>query len=139
MSVRDALVVVLLVAAACELEPPPKQKPAAPAPAPAVAQPAPAPAPPAAPADAGAPQDDVSAPCMQIGVHFADVWISEAKDPQDKAQLEQERTLLVRRTALACTQGAWSDDVRSCITAAKTRADVQACEKKIVPATPAQR
>jgi len=74
---------------------------------------------------------------MQIGVHFADVWIGEAKDPQDKAQLEQERALLVRRTAVACTQGAWSDEVRTCISAAKTRAEVQACEKKIAPAAPA--
>jgi hypothetical protein len=74
---------------------------------------------------------------MQIGSHFADVWIAEAKDAQDRAQLEQERTVMVRRTAVACTQGAWNDDVRSCVGGAKTRAEIQMCERKIVPAAPA--
>lgn len=73
---------------------------------------------------------------MQIGVHFADVWIGEAKDAQDRAQLEQERDLLVRRTAVACTQGGWDESVRGCITSAKTRAAVSACEAKIVPPAP---
>jgi hypothetical protein len=71
---------------------------------------------------------------MQAGVHFADVWINEAQNAQDRAVLEQERTLLVRRTGLACTQGAWSDLARGCVEAAKTRAEIAACEKQIVGA-----
>jgi len=79
---------------------------------------------------------DVSDACMQVGVHLADVWINEAQNAQDKAALEQERTLLVRRTAVACTQSAWNEEARACVEQAKTRAEISGCEKKIA-ATPA--
>jgi hypothetical protein len=142
MSVRDVMVLCALCCAACELEPPPKQKPPAPAPAPAAPTPAPAPAPapaPTPPPDA-APQSvtlgapgDINDACMLVGQHFAEVWIGEAKDAQEKATLEHERTLLVRRTGLACTQGNWTDEARACMTAAKTRDAIQTCQKKIKP------
>ena len=76
---------------------------------------------------------------MQVGVHFADVWIDEAQNAQDRAALEQERTVLVRRTALACTKAGWSEEARACVERAKTRAEIAACEKQIVGAGSAQR
>jgi len=69
---------------------------------------------------------------MQVGVHFAEVWIDEAQNAQDRAALEHERTLLVRRTAVACTKAGWSEEARTCVEHAKTRAEISACEKKIV-------
>jgi hypothetical protein len=70
---------------------------------------------------------------MQVGMHFADVWINQAKDAQEKATLEQERTKLVRRTALACTIDNWPEEARGCIASATTREAIQVCQKKLAP------
>ncbi|HEY1557984.1 MAG TPA: hypothetical protein VGF94_24310 [Kofleriaceae bacterium] len=149
MSGSKWILVGLIAAGACELEPPPKKH---------AAQVEPAPAQPRAPTPvigagsgagsgsgtgsgtgSGSAAHDISDACMQAGVHFADVWINEAQNAQDKAALEQERTLLVRRTALGCTQQAWSDEARACVETAKTRAEMTACEKRIVNGSGAAR
>jgi hypothetical protein len=134
MSGRKLMLVVALAASACDLQPPPKNKPAPAAPSPPPTQ---APAPPPPPAGSGSAAGsaaEVSEACTQVGVHYAEVWIGEAKDAQERAALEQDRSVLVRRASLACTQGGWSDDVKACLIAAKTRAEIQQCQKKIVPA-----
>ena len=74
---------------------------------------------------------------MQVGVHFAQVWIDESKDDQERATLEQARATMVRRTAVACTQASWSEEMRGCMNAAKKRADTQACEQKLQQLQPA--
>lgn len=140
------LAVLALALCACELEPPPHQKPA-PAPS-APTQVAPAPRPienapgarPAAPTTEGsaapAPvmaKPDITESCLRVGVHFADVWVKTAKDAQERATLEQERALMVRRTSEACTKQAWKDDAQACFEKAATRADLLLCQKMVAP------
>jgi hypothetical protein len=99
--------IAFVVLAACELQPaPPKRLPPAKPPAAA-----PAPVASAAPVDAGvAPiavdavptaQQVESDPCVGVGIQIADVLIRDAKDPMQRAALEQERAQIVRRTEQA--------------------------------------
>ena len=156
MSGRElAFVSIVALLGACELEPPPPRQQAPVRAQTAPVAPAPAPTPPpartmgegsagsaagsaaegsgsAVPAPPMA-RNDVSEPCLQVGVHYADVWVNDAKDDQERAALDQGRALMVRRTAVACTESAWSDEVRACMNAATHRADLLSCQKKIRP------
>lgn len=108
---------------------PPSPPPPAPAPA-AAANPGSA-APPAPPAagSAAAPAEPTEE-CLQIGTHIASTLISAA-DPTQQAQLEQERTKIVRRSAEACTRDAWNAESKACFMAATTSAAMQECGKKL--------
>jgi hypothetical protein len=123
--VRYAIYLVLL--AACDLKPAPKQSP-------------PPPKPPAAVPvvfDAGAGADalmEVTQPCVDVGVKVATIWIETSTSPTEKAQLEQERTKMVRRMAENCTKGSWDDAIRGCMLAATTRAALQQCQLPPPPA-----
>ncbi|HUJ63806.1 MAG TPA: hypothetical protein VLX92_35140 [Kofleriaceae bacterium] len=125
---------VLVVIAGCELQPPPKQQPAPAAKAAEAGSGSAAPAPkisnvPPEGVPEGVPVVDDA--CIAAGTKVADVLVNDAKDAQQKATLEEERTQIVRRTELACTQQKWSDEVKGCMAAATTVADLQVCEKKI--------
>jgi hypothetical protein len=130
------LVAVVLLAA-CELQPAPKQEPA-PAPSPPAVTPAdaPAPVPPpvdAALPDAGPPKIEISAPCLEVGAKIAQVFIDSAKDPVQHTALEQQRADMTRKTGEACTTQGWSEQARKCYLAAKTPAQIKACETKFTP------
>jgi len=127
MSGSKWLVIAMACAAACDLEPAPKKR-AEQAAASTSTSTSTSTTP--TPSQATGSGSDVSDACMAVGVHFADVWINEAQNAQDRATLEQERTLMVRRTALACTKAGWTEDARACVVNAKTRAEVSACQKK---------
>ncbi len=132
---------------ACEHEPAPKKAPPAAAPTPPSAQdpgangatpptnpPAPPPpaTSPAAVADAGVDAlPPVSQDCVDVSAHIADVLISEAKDPTQKATLEQEKTKIIRRSAEACTRDSWKSEVRACFLKATTADQMQTCAKDL--------
>ncbi|MBL0214486.1 MAG: hypothetical protein IPQ07_11420 [Myxococcales bacterium] len=131
---------------ACEHEPAPKKAPPATAPTPAAAQdpgagatpptnpppnqpPAP---PPTAVTDAGVDAlPPVSQDCVDVSAHIADVLISEAKDPTQKATLEQEKTKIIRRSAEACTRDSWKAEVRACFLKSTTADQMQTCAKDL--------
>lgn len=128
-----SLLFVLL--AACELQPAPRQSPP-PAPSPS---PIPSPPPPPAAATGSAQAPAIappSDPCQAAGVQVANVLIADARDAQQKATLESERAQIVRRTEEACMQQKWPTDIRDCIIAAKSVADVQTCQRKLLPVAP---
>lgn len=146
-----------LLATACEHEPPPKKSAAAQPTTPNAAQPgnaAPTPptpspgtppgpppgAPPAA-VDAGvaAPPDappEPSQPCLDMATHLADVMLSEAKDPAQKAALEQDKTKIIRRAAEACTRDAWKPAVLQCFAKATTTEAMQICARDLAGPPP---
>ncbi|MBX3162248.1 MAG: hypothetical protein KF773_40160 [Deltaproteobacteria bacterium] len=80
--------------------------------------------------------------CLDIGSHFANIYERTSEEPTEKASLEQQRTTLVKSLADACTKGNWSDDVRTCIAKATTRAALTQCTSMVRvkndgdPATP---
>ncbi len=128
--------------AACEHEPPPKKAPAAqPTPPPAgdptqaAPQPPPTQPPPPSPTaavDAGVDAlPPVSQDCLDVSGHIAEVLIAEAKDDQQKAQLEQEKTKIIRRSAEACTRDAWKAEVRACFLKATKTEQMQTCAKDL--------
>jgi hypothetical protein len=149
--VRASLLSLLVVAScglvACEHEPPPKKAPAAqptPPPAddpthaaapPATPPSAPPTAPPAAPptaVDAGVDAlPPVSQDCVDISAHIATVLIAEAKDPSQKATLEQEKTKIIRRSAEACTRDGWKPATLACFTKATTTEQMQVCARDL--------
>jgi hypothetical protein len=136
------LAVVLLLIAACDLKPQQGDK-RTPTRAPAAtpdAGAAPVPPPPGsnAPVDVPPPSARIDAgvrptptattdACTEVGVHVADLKIAAASDPTMKAQLEQDKTRLVRRVAEACTRDNWSDAVRKCFIDGKTDAETTNC------------
>jgi hypothetical protein len=77
---------------------------------------------------------EVSPACVEVGSHFAGVFIANATDPGQKSVLEQERTKIVRSTAETCTTQAWSPDAIACFRATKTQPEITACEQKFLPA-----
>ncbi len=146
---RAPLLLSVLIAAstlfaACEHEPPPKKAPPAEPsttttppplgdPAQAVAPPAQPPPTPTAAVDAGADAlAPVSQDCLDVSGHIAEVLISEAKDDQQKAQLEQEKTKIIRRSAEACTRDSWKPEVRTCFLKATKTEQMQVCAKDLV-------
>jgi len=144
---------LVLLAAACEHEPPPKKSaPAQPtntAAAPANPPPntpppntpppgTPPGPPPGAAVDAGvaAPPDappEPTQPCLDMGTHLADVMLSEAKDPAQKAALEQDKTKIVRRAAEACTRDKWKPETLQCFAKATTTEQMQICARDLAP------
>ncbi len=70
---------------------------------------------------------DTSEACTEVGVHVADIKIAAAADPNEKAQLEQDRTRLIRRVAEACTRDHWNDAVRKCFMDGKTDPEIANC------------
>lgn len=150
---RKLLCLVLL--AACELQPAPKKQPpaaATPAPAPAPAKPSapPAPALPGARTTAdgagavagagpAAAKPDISEPCMAVATKVAQVFIDSAKDPAQKNVYEQSRAIMTRKTGQACTAQGWSEEARTCYLAAKSPADIKACELEFSPPPPPKR
>jgi hypothetical protein len=142
---------LLCVLAACEIQPPPPRRnepPPAPAPTPA---PVPAPQPAgsgsaaltfgARPPDAGSgagsgsaakPAIEVTAKCLEVGVHVADVLIKTA-DSAQRAVFESERERIVRATGEACTTQAWSEAASACYLATTTQTQVKDCETKFTP------
>ena len=148
-----ACVLITLFVSSCELKPGPKQKepPPAPAaaptegsaatppPAPPAGEPAPAPtvdagvAPPPPAVDGGAAAAAPAEPtseCLQLGTHIAEVLIAGA-DPAQQAQLEQQRTKIVRRSAEACTRDGWNAEAKACFLAATSAPAMQECGKKL--------
>ncbi len=90
------------------------------------------PAPPTPAVDAGAPAlPPVSQDCLDVAGHIAEVLISEAKDDQQKAQLEQEKTKIIRRSAEACTRDGWKPEVRTCFLKAAKTEQMQICAKDL--------
>ncbi len=90
------------------------------------------PAPP--PPDGGVAPDAllvVSQGCIDVGSHVAEILIADAKDPMQKAALEQERAKIVRRSAEACTRDGWSATGQKCFLDAKTSAGMQVCGKNL--------
>jgi hypothetical protein len=71
--------------------------------------------------------------CLEIGTHFADIYVRTAKDAAEKATLEQERSLLVRSVSERCTQATWSDEVRTCFGKAANRDDITKCTTLVRP------
>jgi hypothetical protein len=69
-------------------------------------------------------------PCLAAGIHFADVVIADAKDPQQRGIMEQERSQIVNRTAHACQTLSWDEHTRACIQAANTTPELQKCERE---------
>lgn len=156
-----SLVACFILLAACDLQPPERRAPAGsagsaaaptpPAPADAAVTPTrptpkPAPAPATAPARVEAEAGSGSAvpsgagngpapsePCLKVGVHIAQVLIDDEKDPQKKATFAQERTQIVRRASLGCTQNAWPEPARTCFLAAKSVAAIEQCTQLIKP------
>ena len=122
-----------VVLAACEIQPAPKKEPPS---APPVAVPEAAkpveqpPPPPAAVADGGVVKIEISAPCLEVGAKVAQVFIDGASDPAQKSIYEQERANMTRKTGEACTVQGWIEDARKCYLAAKTPAEIKACELK---------
>ena len=149
---------LVLFAAACEHEPPPKKSTTAqPTPAPgapsnaaatppantppANTPPGPPGPPPGATVDAGvaAPPDappEPTQPCLDMGTHLADVMLSEAKDPAQKAALEQDKTKIVRRAAEACTRDKWKPETLQCFAKATTTEQMQVCARDLAPPPP---
>ena len=136
-----------LLATACEHEPPPKKSPTAqttppPSAAPTNAPPANTPpTPPAGAVDAGvvAPPDappEPSQPCLDMATHLADVMLAEAKDPAQKAALEQDKTKIVRRAAEACTRDAWKPAVLQCFAKATNTEQMQICARDLAAPSP---
>ena len=140
---------LVLLATACEHEPPPKKsapaqpagaptKPATPPPsntAPTGTPPGP---PPGVPVDAGvaAPPDappEPTQPCLDMATHLADVMLSEAKDPAQRAALEQDKTKIVRRAAEACTRDKWKPETLQCFAKATTTEQMQICARDLAP------
>jgi len=133
-------IALLLLIAACEIQPAPKKQPApvienAGSAQPAAPVPAPPPPPPAAAAvsDAGPVAIEASQPCIAVAAHVAEVFIQSATDPAQKAVYEQEREKMIRATSVACTTQAWPDAAQTCYLAAKTPAEIKACETKFPP------
>lgn len=89
------------------------------------------------PVDAGVVADamavDVTEACTEVGVKVAAIWVDTAATPTEKAQLEQERTRIVRTMAENCTKGPWSEAARKCMLAATSRAALQLCQQQHVP------
>ena len=138
-----------LFAVACEHEPPPKKSAptqAPPPPAGSAATPPPnTPPPPPAAVDAGvaAPTaadeaPEPSQPCLDMGTHLAEVMLSEAKDPAQKAALEQDKTKIVRRAAEACTRDAWKPSVLECFAKATSTEQMQICARDLAGPTQQQ-
>lgn len=121
-TLRVRICFVLIVLAACDLRPRPKSEPPPPtAPAPVAA--ADAAVAPDAVADNVVTADggtEISAPCLAVGEHIANIWIDSAKDVAEKAALAQDRDKLVRKSAEACTQLKWGDAMRTCYLNANT-------------------
>jgi hypothetical protein len=84
-------------------------------------------------ADAGPPKLVISAPCMELGAHYAQVVIDSATDTAQRTIFEQERANLTRKAGEACTTQDWSEAARKCYLATKTPKDVKACEEKFPP------
>lgn len=135
ISLRSWLVLAIALAA-CELEPPPKPAPPAP---PAVAATAPTPAPPPvrahpvapiAPRPVPAPVQHENPVCLAVGTHFADVTIAAAKGPTH-AQLEHDRTTIVRQTEDNCNAQHWSEAVIACFLHAQTAAALHGCDREL--------
>jgi hypothetical protein len=138
-----ALGLVLLMSAACELtprpaptrEPPPAGSAngsaagaaAGAAGGSAVAPPAAPPAPPPAPPAPVHPE--VTEACLTTAVHVVELLIAGEPTPEARAGREQQRTVLVRRTAEVCSENHWSEAARGCVVAATKLADVSACER----------
>jgi hypothetical protein len=66
-----------------------------------------------------------------MATHLADVMLSEAKDPAQKAALEQDKTKIVRRAAEACTRDAWKPSVLECFAKATTTEAMQICARDL--------
>ncbi len=142
-SPRVRWLVVLSLLAACDLKPAPKK--ALPRPADqGSGQTAASP-----PVDAGVPlppaiddagTKDVSAVCTEAAVQIFKVMLGAEADPALKANIEHERTQIIRRAAEACTRDDWSDSVQKCFLKASSRADLQECGKQLAqqPAAPAK-
>jgi hypothetical protein len=149
------LIPTLLALAACDFQPPAPAptKPAAakaPEPAPpAPAEPVPAPPTPAAGSDAARLPDgklsaqaqgelaqaakaptDVTPECMDAGSHIAAVIVTGAPDTQ-RAALEQDRAMLVRRSAEACTRDHWPAQTLACFASAQTMEALQVCGRDL--------
>ncbi|MEO8702861.1 MAG: hypothetical protein ABI867_22645 [Kofleriaceae bacterium] len=137
-------VLLLSLICACDFKPPKREvvagsAAAAPA-APVDAVTAQLPPPPAVDAgaavvavvDAGAPMD-LTKECTDVAVHIAEQVIRSVSDPNQKAELEQDRTKLVRRAAETCTRDKWSDAARACFLAANTKETLEACGKQLAP------
>lgn len=121
------LLAMLAPFGACDLQPPVhKEPPAAPTPA--------EPAPPAPPPDAAAAEPDafdVTQPCLDVATHITQVLIAEAKDPGQRAALEQEQTRIVRRAAEGCTRDQWLEAARACFLKADSVAAMEVCGKDL--------
>jgi hypothetical protein len=135
-----ALLIALL--AACELQPAPKKQAEPPPPPPAAqveaAKPVESPPPVAADAGAGsAAKIEITAPCLETAAKLAQLFIDLQKDPGAKSNAEQARGDMTRKMGEACTVQNWSVEARACFLAAKSEADIRACEKKFPPPQPA--
>jgi len=129
------LVYLVVFAVACDLQPAPKQEtppPSSPAPTDAVKPVAPPPAP-AAAVPPSAPPVVITPACMDLATKIVQVFIDNAEDAAQKSSFEQVRSTMVRKTGETCTEQGWSNEARSCYAAAKTPADIKACERKHTP------
>ncbi|HEY5950730.1 MAG TPA: hypothetical protein VIV40_34800 [Kofleriaceae bacterium] len=123
----------LVLVAGCEIQPAPKKQPAPPPPPPAQEVAKPVEAPPAdagVAGDAGPPKLEITPACVEVGAKVAQVFIDSATDPGQKSIYEQERANMTRKTGEACTTQGWSEPARNCYLAAKTPAQIKACETK---------
>jgi hypothetical protein len=122
-------VALAVLGAGCDIQPSPKKESPAttptPAPAPTEAPRFVQPTPPALPEQ---PKVETTGDCIEVGKHVAEVFIASATDPAQKSVFEQERTRVVKATAEVCTTQVWSADARGCYMAAKTPAEIKACE-----------
>jgi hypothetical protein len=74
---------------------------------------------------------EVSAACVEVSAHIAEVLIADVKEPSQRAALEQDRTKIIRRSAEGCTRDAWSDASQKCFANAKTAAAIQVCASRL--------
>lgn len=119
----------------CDLKPAPKQRqapaatkpPAAPAPTEGAPDKAPVPGEGDKVGVKPPPVADVTPQCLEVGTKVAEIVVQTAKDDQQRAVFERERTKIVRRTAEACTNDQWSEPVRKCFLDASTQEAMQAC------------
>jgi hypothetical protein len=120
---------------ACDLQPPVKKEPPAAPPTGSAAPSAPAAPtlPPAPPPDAAATPDafDVTQPCLDVASHITQVLIKEAKDPSQRAALQQEQTKIIRRAAEGCTRDHWPEAAIACFLKADTVATMEVCGKDL--------